>query len=106
MIRHRRHDTGIEWTKRHVETMFIDFRKQNETYMRRFDNQSPIFPIHRCHTLRYCVKYVVVKKRFLHVKKHDGATSGHRNDHWCIVTKMNEITEHTKAKKRWNLFKQ
>ncbi|NMD71823.1 DEAD/DEAH box helicase [Bacillus sp. DNRA2] len=28
MIRNRRADTGIEWTKRHVETMVIDFTKE------------------------------------------------------------------------------
>ncbi|MFX3624883.1 MAG: DEAD/DEAH box helicase [Ectobacillus sp.] len=28
MVRNRRHDTGIEWPKRHVHTIFIDFNEQ------------------------------------------------------------------------------
>ncbi|MCP8967088.1 DEAD/DEAH box helicase [Ectobacillus ponti] len=28
MVRNRRHDTGIEWPKRHVHTIFVDFNEQ------------------------------------------------------------------------------
>lgn len=30
MVRNRRHDTGIDWPKRHVHTMFIDFNEQEQ----------------------------------------------------------------------------
>ena len=31
MIRNRRADTGIEWTKRHVETIRIEFSEKKES---------------------------------------------------------------------------
>ena len=30
MVRNRRHDTGIEWPKRHVHTLFVDFNEQEK----------------------------------------------------------------------------
>ena len=48
MIRNRRHDTGITWTKRHVETVPISFSPQNRLCMTRLkaEDKSSAFIKH------------------------------------------------------------
>ena len=41
MIRNRRANTKIEWTKRQVETIIIDFLKRSKPYMMQFLNLKP-----------------------------------------------------------------
>ncbi|MGM9987108.1 MAG: DEAD/DEAH box helicase [Bacillaceae bacterium] len=38
MVRNRRNDTGIEWAKRHVHTVFIDFNKEERTLYDAIEN--------------------------------------------------------------------
>lgn len=30
MVRNRRHNTGIDWPKRHVRTIFVEFNEQEQ----------------------------------------------------------------------------
>lgn len=101
MIRHRRHDTGIGWTKRHVETFFIDFseaeRNVYETIQQLKTHFSDTSLSHMTLLREICSSkealFCTLKNMF-EQKPHLETTIG------ALLQKMNDITDHTKAKKR------
>ncbi|MBE2939369.1 DEAD/DEAH box helicase [Anoxybacillus flavithermus] len=105
MIRHRRHDTGIGWTKRHVETFFIDFseaeRNVYETIQQLKTHFSDTSLSHMTLLREICSSkealFCTLKNMF-EQKPHLETTIG------ALLQKMNDITDHTKAKKALELI--
>jgi SNF2 family DNA or RNA helicase len=106
MIRNRRTDTGIEWSKRNVETMIIEFSKEErELYnaVQSLKNISAGSPFSLITMLREVCSsrealFVTLKNM---LKKHEGETPPYFNE---LIEKINMVTKNSKAEKALELI--
>lgn len=112
MIRNRRTDTGIEWTKRHVKTILIDFSKEERDLydsIQIFKNNQSISSGFSLMTLqreacssRESVYYTL--KNMLK-KKEDPSPIFEENIHF-LIKKIEAVKQNSKAEKALELIKQ
>ncbi|MED1205151.1 DEAD/DEAH box helicase [Heyndrickxia acidicola] len=113
MIRNRRADTGIEWTKRHVQTVLIDFSKEERALYDALqilrDSESPaanagfsLMTLQReaCSS-REAVYYTL--KNML--KKQEAPSPAYEEKIAFLIKKIEDITKNSKAEKTLELIK-
>lgn len=116
MIRNRRDDTGIEWTKRKVETVPIEF---SETEQELYDAisayrsslsgfASSMFSIltlqREACSSREAVYFTL--KKMLEKKKEDGSSAVPEDMVIGLMKKVEQVTQNSKAEKAVELIKQ
>ncbi|QHS22739.1 DEAD/DEAH box helicase [Virgibacillus sp. MSP4-1] len=108
MVRNRREDTGVEWTKRNVETVWIDFNDEEQMVYNELDHDlvssDPFTTItlkrELCSSREAC--YLSLKKMFdKHQEKYDGHS-------WSkeIIEKIEQLPHHSKAKQMVEIIQQ
>ncbi|GGM31672.1 helicase [Paraliobacillus quinghaiensis] len=99
MVRNRREDTGIDWTKRNVETVWIDFTaEEREAYnnLKEITEQSSHFAAitylrELCSSREAC--YVSIKKNLLQENKEN------KEDYAAFLKCIEKLPNHSKALK-------
>ncbi|NPC93285.1 DEAD/DEAH box helicase [Bacillus sp. WMMC1349] len=114
MIRNRRHDTGIAWTNRHVETVPISFSPTEQALYNEIKNlkqdhlhSSSMFSImtleRECCSSREAV-YMTLKN-MLDRKNQEAPIIGETMIHY-LIEKVNEVTQNSKAMKTVELIQE
>ncbi|MCC3356764.1 DEAD/DEAH box helicase [Bacillus sp. REN16] len=116
MIRNRRDDTGIEWTKRKVETVPIEFSETEQelydaisAYRSSFSGfASSMFSIltlqREACSSREAVYFTL--KKMLEKKNEDGSASAPQDMVLGLMNKVEQVTQNSKAEKAVELIKQ
>ncbi|MEH7226481.1 SNF2-related protein [Bacillus sp. JJ1566] len=116
MIRNRRDDTGIEWTKRKVETVPIEFSETEQelydaisAYRSSFSGfASSMFSIltlqREACSSREAVYFTL--KKMLEKKNEDGTASAPADMVLGLMKKVEQVTQNSKAEKAVELIKQ
>ncbi|WP_010678050.1 DEAD/DEAH box helicase [Bacillus timonensis] len=116
MIRNRRDDTGIEWTKRKVETVPIEFSESEQelydaisAYRSSFSNfASSMFSIltlqREACSSREAVYFTL--KKMLEKKNEDGSSAVPEDLVVGLMKKVEQVTQNSKAEKAVELIKQ
>ncbi|VEF47815.1 SNF2-like protein [Bacillus freudenreichii] len=111
MIRNRRADTGIEWTKRHVKTIPIDFnREEQELYhaidlLRQTDMPIPAFSIMTLQREACSSREAVYFTLKNMLQKRENPSQQYVKSIKLIQQKIDAVTENSKAKKALELIK-
>lgn len=100
MVRNRRGDTGVKWTKRNVETVWIDFSdEEQEAYneLSRISSESPNFSSitytrELCSSREAC--YLSLKKMLNQEKE-----LANRSDYENFMKQIEQLPHHAKADK-------
>jgi SNF2 family DNA or RNA helicase len=100
MVRNRREDTGIEWTKRKIDTVWIDFSKEEQEVYNELDHellsQDPFTRItlkrELCSSREAC--YLSLKKMFEENDKYKNKEWGEQ-----MIDKIAQLPHHSKAQK-------
>jgi SNF2 family DNA or RNA helicase len=106
MIRNRRVDTGIEWSKRNVETIMIEFSKEERELYNAvqslknisFGNQFSLITMLRETCSSREALFVTLKNM---IDKQGGETPLYFNE---LIEKMNAVTKNSKAEKALELI--
>ncbi|MRH43144.1 ATP-dependent helicase [Aquibacillus halophilus] len=106
MVRNRREDTGIDWTKRNVETVWIDFTDdEQQTYeeLTRISTESPNFSSitytrELCSSREAC--YLSIKKLL-----NQDREIANRLDYENLMKQIEQLPHHAKALKIIELIK-
>jgi SNF2 family DNA or RNA helicase len=113
MIRNRRADTGIEWTKRHVQTVLIDFSKQErdlyDSLQTLRDSANPVANVgfslmtlqREACSSREAVYYTL--KNML--KKQEDPSPLYQEKIAFLIKKIEAVTNNSKAEKTLELIK-
>jgi len=116
MIRNRRDDTGIEWTKRKVETVPIEFSETEQelynaisAYRSSFSGfASSMFSIltlqREACSSREAVYFTL--KKMLEKKNEDGSSAVPEDMVMGLMKKVEQVTQNSKAEKAVELIKQ
>ncbi|WP_182199549.1 DEAD/DEAH box helicase [Paraliobacillus salinarum] len=104
MVRNRRTDTGLEWTKRHVETVWIDFSKEEmETYetLKELTSEKASFT-----KITYLRELCSSREAcYLSIKKNTKQDSEHYQGYASLLEKIETLPQHAKANKVVELVK-
>jgi SNF2 family DNA or RNA helicase len=114
MIRNRRSDTGIEWTKRHVETIPIQFSKEERALYDSIQSlrgpegglsssQFSLMTLHReaCSS-REAVFYTLRNM----LQRQENPSVGFQNTIAQLIKRVEAVTKNSKAEKALELIKQ
>ncbi|WP_407268368.1 DEAD/DEAH box helicase [Radiobacillus sp. PE A8.2] len=100
MVRNRREDTGIDWTKRHVETVWVDFTEEEQ------DAYQTLRTISKAEnhfaTLTYTRELCSSREAcYLSLKKMLGQDKAiaNRDNYEQILKQIEQLPHHAKAKK-------
>ncbi|WP_077618772.1 DEAD/DEAH box helicase [Bacillus sinesaloumensis] len=116
MIRNRRDDTGIEWTKRKVETVPIEFSETEQDLYDAISNyrsdlsgfSSSMFSIltlqREACSSREAVYFTL--KKMLEKKNEDGSAAVPEDMVMGLMKKVEQVTQNSKAEKAVELIKQ
>lgn len=116
MIRNRRDDTGIEWTKRKVETVPIEFSETEQDLYDAISNYrtdlsgfaSSMFSIltlqREACSSREAVYFTL--KKMLEKKNEDGSAAVPEDMVMGLMKKVEQVTQNSKAEKAIELIKQ
>ncbi|GIN89599.1 helicase [Siminovitchia terrae] len=110
MIRNRRTDTGIEWTKRHVETIPIDFNEQEKElyqaidFLRPSDVPMPAFSIMTLQR-EACSSREAVFFTLKNMLQKENPSAQYIQYIQLIQQKINAVTRNSKAEKALELIK-
>ncbi|MGM9926232.1 MAG: DEAD/DEAH box helicase [Bacillus sp. (in: firmicutes)] len=112
MIRNRRHDTGIEWTKRKVETVFIDVSQEEKdlyeavTQHRLSDNAASGFSTltlqREACSSREAVYYTIQNM----IKKQESPNTLLQENIKAIGQKIDAVTKNSKAEKALQIIQE
>ena len=113
MVRNRRHNTGIDWLKRHVRTIFVEFNEQEQALYNDIENwrgQDAFTSAFSSLTLkreacssREAVYYSLKK----HVEKDRNENDYIKDPHIdVLMDKINHIPFNSKATKALELIKE
>ncbi|MFS0643992.1 DEAD/DEAH box helicase [Siminovitchia sp. 179-K 8D1 HS] len=113
MIRNRRADTGIEWTKRHVETIPIEFSKEERELYNGIDilresgeqyaaNAFSIITLQREACSSREAVYLTLKNM---LQKHENPSDGYVEKLKFLQTKIDAVSQNSKALKALELIK-
>ncbi|MFD1705389.1 DEAD/DEAH box helicase [Siminovitchia sediminis] len=112
MIRNRRVDTGIEWTKRHVKTIPIDFNeKERDLYqaidlLRHSEVPLPAFSIMTLQREACSSREAVYFTLKNMLQKHNDPSESYKNQLQKIFQKVDAVTQNSKAEKALELIQQ
>ncbi|MEI5908099.1 SNF2-related protein [Bacillus spongiae] len=113
MIRHRRKDTGIEWTKRHVQTEIIEFSKEEQElydsissitqqYDEYMTSSFSILTLQR----EACSSREAVFFTLKNMLEKEEITSNLKNRIQYMMQKVEQVQQNSKAKKAIEIIQQ
>ncbi len=108
MVRNRRQDTGVHWTKRKIETIWIDFTKEEQAFYDKLDNDllskdtftAITLKRELCSSREAC--YMSLKKMF------EENEEKYTNKAWGeqMIEQIGQLPHHSKALKVIEILKQ
>lgn len=113
MVRNRRADTGIEWTKRHVETIAIEFSPEEQalydsiTLLRNqadglMSSQFSLMTLHR----EACSSREAVYYTLRNMLKRQEVPTNYEDTIQFLIKKVESVTKNSKAEKALELIRQ